>query len=64
MWKEKSLHDPKTIQGELLYPKTIKSDFLLSELSKIGQITPWAILDGGFATVTVVLFFYFFIYFC
>ena len=40
-------------------PQTIKLDFLSHELSKTGQITPQAVLDGGFATVTVVLLFSF-----
>jgi hypothetical protein len=38
-------------------PQAIKSDFL--ELFKTGQINPQAILDDGFAIVTVVLSFSF-----
>jgi hypothetical protein len=59
----KSLHNSPTIQGGLLHTQTIKPDFLPLELSKTGQITLQAILDGGFATVMVVLPFFFFIYF-
>jgi hypothetical protein len=36
-----------------------KIRFSTLELSKTGQITPQAVLDGGFATVTVVLSFSF-----
>jgi hypothetical protein len=36
-------------------PETIKPEFLLPKLSKIGQITTHTVLDGGLATVIVVL---------
>ena len=49
----------QTIHGGVLHPQTIKPDFLPPELSKTGQITLQAVLDGGFATVTVVLSFSF-----
>jgi len=42
---------PPTIEGGLLYTpssQTIKSDLLLFELSKTGQITTQAVLDDGF----------------
>jgi hypothetical protein len=42
---------------------TIKPDFLPPELFKTGQIAPQAVLDGGFATVTVVLSFSFLVIF-
>jgi hypothetical protein len=41
----------------------MKRSNLPPELCKTGQITPRAVLGGGFATVTAVLPFSFFIYF-
>jgi hypothetical protein len=40
-----------------------KIGFSTPKLSKTGQITPKSVLDSGFATVTAVLPFFFFIYF-
>jgi hypothetical protein len=52
--KGKSLIDPPTTRGSLVYPSTMKRSNLPPELCKTGQITPRAVLDGSFATVTTV----------
>jgi hypothetical protein len=43
------------VQGGLVYLRTMKWSNLPSELCKISQITPRAVLGGGFATVSAVL---------
>jgi hypothetical protein len=50
---------PLTIQSGLLHSSNYKIGFSTPELFKIGQIIPQAVLDGVFATVTVILSFSF-----
>jgi hypothetical protein len=45
--------------GGLLYPQTIKRFVLLLNFAKPAKLPPQAVLDGGFATVTIVLSFSF-----
>ena len=46
---------PQLFRVDYFTLQTIKPDFLSSQLFKTGQITPQAVLDGGFATVMVGL---------
>jgi hypothetical protein len=51
----KSLIDPPTIGGGLVYPSTMKRSNLPPELCKTGQITLSSGFGRRFATVTTVL---------
>jgi hypothetical protein len=55
----KSLLHPLTMGVDYFTPPTIKPFILPSELFKTGQIIFQAVLDGGFATITMVLSFSF-----
>jgi len=57
-WK-KSTSPPELWGGVYFTPRTMKQSNLPPELSKIVKIIPWVVFYGGFATVTVVLTFFF-----
>jgi hypothetical protein len=54
--REKVYITSSTIHGGLLYPQTIKPDFLPLVLKPVKE-PPQAVLGGGFATVMVALCF-------
>jgi hypothetical protein len=55
IYMEKIYITPQLYKVDYFTLQIIKPDFISPELFKTGQITPQAGLDGGFATVTVIL---------